>query len=152
MQAFQLVREAQEAERSGRLVDARNLYSRSLELDPNNVAAQDGRNRMTAHFDEAEKDSPRPSEAERRILGSSEARWEFNFAVEEADRALTLKRFAEARAARRRGWAAVERDRFFFPPADIEAFEAAAEKLDRRIADAEAATTRPASRPASHSR
>jgi hypothetical protein len=145
-----MIREAQEAERGGRWTEARNLYMRSLELDPHNAAARDGRDRMLAYFAEAEKNSPRPAEAERRIQGSSEARWVFNFSVEEADKALALKHFAEARAARRRGWAAVERDRNFFPPEQLRAFQAAAEKLDRRIAEAEAATTQPASRPTSH--
>jgi tetratricopeptide (TPR) repeat protein len=153
--AFQQLRDAQEAERSGRLTEARNLYAQALELDPNNAAARDGRNRVIAYLEEAEKNPPPAlSRTERLVVGSLSARWDFNFAVEEADKALALKRFAEARAARRRAWAAVERDRDLLAPDDLRAFQAAAEKLDRRITEAESAaasTAAPATRPTSHS-
>jgi hypothetical protein len=153
--AFQRVREAQEAERSSRLADARNLYAQALELDPNNAAARDARDRVIAQLEENEKNPPRAlSRTERLVGGSSSARWDFNFAVEEADKAVALKQFAEARAARRRAWAAVERDRDFFAPDDLRAFEAAAEELDRRISEAESAaasTVSPPTRPTSHS-
>jgi hypothetical protein len=177
IQAFQRLREAQHAERDGRFGEARILYVQALELDANNVAAKDGRDRVVAQLSEAPP--PRRPRSDARIMGNSgPIRYDFQTAVEEADKAVAAKQFGQARSAWRRAREAAGRHPEIFPPSDIQAFQSALLDLDRRIFNAEAAeiqslrragrheaaarieaqrvadqaATAPATRPASHSR
>jgi tetratricopeptide (TPR) repeat protein len=137
--AFQRLRDAQEAERSGRLTEARNLYAQALELDPTNVAAKVGHDRVIAQLNEAPPPQQR-SETERQIIGNSgPIRYDFNTALEESNKAVAAKQFEQARSAWRRARDAALRNPQMFPPSEIEKFQAGLRDLDRLIRQAESA-------------
>ena len=138
-QAFQLLLEAREAERGWQLVEAWNLYTRALDLDPHNAAATDGRDRMKNHLDEEKQPRQPQAGAARRILAGPPD---------------TTIRFDDAYAQWRAARAAADRNPRILPPSQIKAFQQGLGALDQRISEAaaEAAAASPSTRPASHSR
>ncbi|HWP39446.1 MAG TPA: hypothetical protein VNL70_00875, partial [Tepidisphaeraceae bacterium] len=99
-EAQSLVEQAEAARAANRLDEARALYTRAAELDPNNTAAIRGRDEVAALLNITTGQPDLLTQREAQIRQQQQyITYSFNTAISDARRAIEARNFADARAA-----------------------------------------------------
>ncbi len=148
-EAQQLVDQAEEARAATKLDEALALYSRAVDLDPNNSAAVAGRNDLLRDLGREPGRTDLLTQREQQIQQQRQyIAYSFGTAIDDAHRAIDAKNFRDAQAAIERARVALASNPGVFREDEIRQFNATVANtqlaLDRaseaaRLADAEAA-------------